>query len=177
MNFNLKEAIEVLERTPKTLESLLVGLSDDWLQCNEGEGTWNSTQVVDHLIECEKSNWIPRIKTILEERGNTGNRVFPPFDRDAHLTNPSQSSISEKLEEFKRLRGQNIAFVRAEITGDSQFELTGEHPSFGKVKLRELLSTWVVHDLTHVSQIVRVMSERYREDVGPWVEYLSVLKG
>lgn len=174
MNFNLKEAIEVLERTPNTLESFLIGLSDDWLQCNEGEGTWNAIQVVDHLIECEKSNWIPRLKTIIEDGDN---KAFPPFDRDAHLTNPSQSSISEKLEEFKRLRGQNIAFVRAEITADSQFELTGEHPAFGKVKLRELISTWVVHDLTHVSQIVRVMSERFREDVGPWVKYLSVLKG
>lgn len=174
MNFNLKEAIEVLERTPKTLESLLVGLSDDWLQCNEGEGTWNSTQVVEHLIECEKSNWIPRMKTILEERGN---RIFPPYDRDAHLFNPSQTSISEKLEEFKSLRAYNIEIVRRESIVESQFELTGEHPTFGKVKLRELLSTWVVHDLTHISQIVRVMSERYREDVGPWVEYLSVLKG
>lgn len=174
MNFNFKEAIEVLERTPKTLESFLVGLSDDWLQCNEGEGTWNPAQVVDHLIECEKSNWIPRLKTILEEKEN---KAFPLFDRDAHLTNRPQTSTSEKLKEFKRLRGENIKFIRAEITKDSQFELTGEHPAFGKVKLRELLSTWVVHDLTHVSQIVRVMSERYREDVGPWVEYLSVLKG
>jgi hypothetical protein len=53
--------------------------------------------------------------------------------------------------------------------------LTGTHPQFGVVSLRELLSTWVVHDLTHVTQIVRVMAKRYNEDVGPWKEYLSIL--
>ncbi|MFD2629483.1 DinB family protein [Oceanobacillus kapialis] len=173
MNFNLNEAIEVLERTPTTLESLLVGLSDTWLQCNEGEGTWNALQVVDHLIECEKSNWIPRLKTILKD-GN--NKEFPPFDRDAHISNPSQTTVKQKMDEFKSLRTKNIGIVRKLLKDDAQFELTGEHPAFGNVKLRELLSTWVVHDFTHISQIVRVFAERYREDVGPWEAYLGVLK-
>lgn len=149
MNFSLDEAIQILEATPKTLDSFLSNLSDGWLTCNEGDGTWNSSQVIDHLIECENNNWIPRIKTILKE---SDNKSFPPFDRDAHITNPPKTSIDQKLMEFKRLRLQNIEIVK------------------------ELISTWVVHDLTHISQIVRVMSKRYRKDVGPWEGYLGVLK-
>ncbi|WP_270181078.1 DinB family protein [Alkalihalobacillus sp. CinArs1] len=172
MDFNLKEAIGMLERTPKTLESFLSGLSEGWLTCNEGEGTWSTSQVIDHLIECEKTNWIPRLRTIVESE----NKDFPPFDRDAHLSKASDSSIDQKLAAFKRLRAQNVLIVIGLIKSDAQFELTGNHPAFGEVKLRELLSTWVVHDLTHISQIVRVMAERYREDVGPWEAYLGVLK-
>lgn len=173
MNFNLNEALEILERTPNTLENFLSGLSVGWLECNEGEGTWNPIQVVDHLIECERNNWVARLKTIVEEGEN---RIFPPFDRDAHITNPSKSPLSQKLNEFTCLRIQNTEIVSGLIISDTQFELTGKHPAFGEVKLRELLSTWVVHDLTHLSQIVRVMAERYREDVGPWEEYLGILK-
>lgn len=172
MNFNLKEAIQVLERTPKTLDSLLSVVSEEWLKCNEGEGTWNASQVVDHLIECERSNWIPRLRTILEDE----DKRFPPFDRDAHMKKIKDSSINQKLAEFKRLRSQNVLILIGQIKSDEQYELTGIHPAFGEVKLRELLSTWVVHDLTHISQIVRVMAERYRDDVGPWEEYLGVLK-
>ncbi|TKD72262.1 DinB family protein [Pseudalkalibacillus hwajinpoensis] len=173
MNFNLNEAIEVLERTPKTLEGLLNGLSDGWLQTNEGEGTWNVSEVVDHLIEGEKTNWIPRLEMILREGVN---KPFPPFDRYAHLTNVAESSIDQKLAEFKKVRAESISNLHGRLELESQFELTGLHPAFGEVKLSELLSTWVVHDLTHISQIVRVMSERYRTDVGPWEEYLGVLK-
>ncbi|SFK34166.1 DinB superfamily protein [Halobacillus dabanensis] len=173
MNFKRNEALEILGRTPTTLENFLSGLSLGWMECNEGEGTWNPTQVVDHLIECERNNWVPRLKTMVEEGGN---KVFPPFDRDAHITNPSKTSLSQKLNEFKCLRFQNTEIVRGLIISDTQLELTGKHPAFGEVKLSELLSTWVVHDLTHISQIVRVMAERYREDVGPWEAYLGVLK-
>ncbi|WP_394173298.1 DinB family protein [Guptibacillus hwajinpoensis] len=170
---HLNEAIEVLERTPQTLEGFLTGLSDGWLQTNEGEGTWNVSEVVDHLIEGEKTNWIPRIEVILNEGEN---RSFPPFDRYSHLTKEAESSIDQKLAEFKKVRAESLARIKELIESEEQFELTGIHPAFGEVKLRELLSTWVVHDLTHLSQIVRVMSERYRSDVGPWQEYLGVLK-
>jgi hypothetical protein len=173
MNFNLKEAIELLERTPPTLECFLSGLSDEWLQCNEGEGTWNVSEVIEHLIEGEKNNWIPRLEIILQEGEN---RLFPPFDRYIHLNERSERSIEQKLLEFKTIRTQNITRLKVIIEPELHLELTGLHPAFGVVKLRELLSTWVVHDLTHIAQIVRVMAERYRADVGPWKEYLGILK-
>ncbi|MED3865006.1 DinB family protein [Priestia megaterium] len=173
MNFNLKEAIEILEHTPQTLEKLLSGLSAGWLQCNEGEGTWNTPEVIEHLIEAEKNNWIPRLEFILQ-KGKEG--AFPPFDRYAHLNKESASSIEEKLLEFKKIRIQNLHQLKLLVKHEKNLEVRGEHPAFGEVKVRELLSTWVTHDLTHIAQIVRVMAERYREDVGPWEEYLGILK-
>jgi hypothetical protein len=173
MNVNMNEAIEVLERTPQTLECFLTGLSNGWLQCDEGEGTWNASEVIEHLIEGEKTNWIPRLEFILQEGMS---KSFPPFDRFAHLNESSEKSLEQKLHEFKAIRAENITKLKDIIKPELHFELTGSHPELGVVKLRELLSTWVVHDLTHISQIVRVMAERYREDVGPWQEYLGILK-
>jgi hypothetical protein len=173
MNFNLKEAFEILEHTPQTLEKLLSGLSAGWLQCDEGEGTWNTSEVIEHLIEAEKNNWIPRLEFILQ-KGKEG--AFPPFDRYAHLNKESANSIEEKLLEFKKVRIQNLHQLKLLVKHEKHLEVRGEHPAFGEVKVRELLSTWVAHDLTHIAQIVRVMAERYREDVGPWEEYLGILK-
>ncbi|PAD76918.1 DinB family protein [Paenibacillus campinasensis] len=172
MNFSMEEAIEVLERTPKVLETLFTGLSDAWLVCNEGEGTWNASQVLDHLIEGEKSNWIPRLDMILS--GGEG-KPFPEFDRFAHL-NHAAAPLSDRLSEFKKLRGDNILKLQQLVQHESQLECTGMHPAFGSVKASELIATWVVHDMTHLSQIVRVMAGRYREDVGPWIAFLSVLQ-
>lgn len=173
MNFTLKEAMEVLERTPQTLSQFLTGLSEGWLQSDEGEGTWTPTQVVEHLIEAEKYNWIPRLETIVRDGEN---KPFPPFDRYSHLKAENARSLEAKLEEFKAIRTQNIARLIELVAKGSHLERTGSHPEFGSVKARELVSTWVVHDLTHIAQIVRVMAERYRADVGPWQAYLGILK-
>ncbi|GKU81997.1 DinB family protein [Niallia sp. NCCP-28] len=173
MNFTVAEAIEILERTPKTLEYFLSGLSAGWLQCNEGEGTWNAEEVIDHLIEGEKTNWLPRLQFILEQGEQ---KPFPPFDRYSHLNQSKKLSLEQKLQEFKTIRSQNIKKLQGLIDLKLCLEKTGLHPEFGQVKVRELISTWAVHDLTHISQIVRIMAERYREDVGPWSAYLGILK-
>jgi hypothetical protein len=173
MQFNLNEAIEILERTPQTVECFLSGLSEGWLQCNEGEGTWNVSEVIGHLIEAEKYNWIPRLEMILQEGEN---KPFPHFNRFSHLKDGSERSIQQKLLDFKTNRKQNITKLGKLIVNDVHLERSGRHPELGSVKVRELLSTWVVHDLTHMAQIVRIMSERYREDVGNWKEYLGILK-
>ncbi|WP_226672065.1 DinB family protein [Rossellomorea aquimaris] len=173
MNFALHEAVEILERTPDTLKTFLTGLSKGWLECNEGDGTWNAIQVVDHLIEGENHNWIPRLKMILEEGES---KVFPVFDRYSHLGDRASESLEEKLKEFVAIRSENIHELK-ELLGqhENALDRMGLHPAFGKVTARELISTWVVHDMTHLSQIVRVFSKRYGEDVGPWKEYLGVL--
>jgi hypothetical protein len=171
MNFKLIEAMEVLERTPRVLELFLEGLSPGWLGANEGEGTWNPVEVVDHLIEGEKHNWMPRLKFMLEKGEE---EPFPPFDRFSHLEKEEQT-VARKLKEFKEMRDENLSLLRELMGGEDRLEAAGKHPAFGTVKARELVSTWAVHDLTHLAQITRVMAERYREDVGPWVEYLGIL--
>ncbi|SEN74479.1 DinB superfamily protein [Paenibacillus sp. OK076] len=173
INFHLNEAIEILERTPQTLERFLSGLSEGWLQSNEGEGTWNTHEVVEHFIEAEKHNWIPRVESILFEGEN---HLFPAFDRFSHLKNISKRTVEEALQEFGSIRMKNLSKLKEFLQSTSYLEKTGLHPEFGIVKLKELLSAWVVHDFTHMAQIVRVMAERYRTDVGPWSAYLGILK-
>ena len=171
MNFNLKEAIEILEQTPITLESLVGGLSKDWLSCSEGKGTWTAKEVISHLIEGEKVNWIPRLRFILQEGNST---PFPAFDRYSHLKD-KEGPVSELLIAFKVIRKENLETLRELITTEKQLELKGLHPELGEVKVRELLSTWAVHDLTHIAQITRVIAKRYTEEVGPWREYLGII--
>ncbi|MFC0216606.1 DinB family protein [Paenibacillus chartarius] len=173
MHFHLQEAIEVLERTPQALALFLSGLSAGWLQSNEGEGTWTVTQVVDHFIEAERTNWIPRLEFILQEGEG---KPFPPFDRFAHLGKKDDASVERKLEQFKELRALSIAKLLERMSEEKLLECTGYHPAFGVVKARELISTWVAHDLTHIAQIARIMAKRYSADVGPWKAYLGILK-
>lgn len=172
MNFKINEAIELLERTPETLSHLLTGLSQGWLTCNEGDDTWNVLEVVAHLIEGEKVNWIPRINMILTKDENY---TFLPFDRFAHLSN-KEKDVKQLLLEFNRCRQESLVELRNLLNAKTDFEQSARHPEFGPVRLRELLSTWAVHDLTHISQITRIMAKRYQEDVGPWKNYLGILK-
>ncbi|GIO14057.1 hypothetical protein J19TS2_36120 [Cohnella xylanilytica] len=172
MNFNLKEAIEVLERTPRALGAMLSGLSEGWLRCDEGEGTWNPSEVIDHLIEGEKTNWVPRLAFILKEGEG---KPFPAFDRFAHLKEKSGRTIEERLEEFAAVRAASLATLKELVGSEETLERTGLHPTLGVLKVRELLSAWVAHDLTHTAQIVRAMAGRYREDVGPMIVNLSIL--
>ncbi|MBT2679387.1 DinB family protein [Bacillus sp. ISL-35] len=173
MAFIMSEVIEVLERTPRVLEQYLVGLSDGLLQSNEGEGTWNPSQVIGHLIDGEKYNWIPRLELILS---NSSEKKFPVFDRFSHLQQYHDWSIEEKIREFASLRGDSIEKLKLLINDNSQLEMTGIHPEYGEVKALELISTWAVHDLTHISQITRVLAKRYDEAVGPWKSYLGILQ-
>ncbi|RSD29046.1 DinB family protein [Mesobacillus subterraneus] len=172
MVINLNEVIEILERTPRTLESFLSGLSDGWLTANEGEGTWNASEVIGHLIDGERYNWIPRLQIILSD--NT-EKTFPVFDRFSHLQQYADWSIEEKLNEFESLRMENIEKLRAMMTSEQQFGMIGIHPEYGEVTARQLISTWAVHDLTHLAQITRVLAKHYDQEVGPWKGYLGIL--
>ncbi|MBO9596315.1 MAG: DinB family protein, partial [Cohnella sp.] len=173
MNFEMNEAVQVLERTPDILTGLLSGLSENWLKADEGENTWTPIQVVEHLIEGEKTNWIPRVEWIIE-RGDA--EPFPPFDRYAHLRESSGEFAEQKLSEFRMLRSHSLTRLRSLIDHAEVLERRGYYPQFGAVKLKELLSTWVVHDLTHMNQILRVMAKRYQQDVGPWNVLLGILR-
>ncbi len=173
MEFLLKHAVEVLEKTPQTLRSLLGGLSDPWILTNEGPDTWSPYDVVGHLIHGEETDWIPRAKIILEH-GEA--QTFIPFDRFAFFEKSKGKTLLELLDTFARLRKENLR-VLEELQLESQhFELKGTHPEFGTVTLGQLIVTWVVHDLDHIEQIVRTMAAQYRDNAGPWKAYLSILK-
>lgn len=172
MNFELQNAVSILERTPATLHAMLDGLSSDWTEPNEGPETWSPYDVVGHLINGERTDWIPRARIILAQGVN---RRFIPFDRFAQFRQSQGKSLADLLDEFARLRGENLAELAGWQLTDAQLALEGEHPGLGMVTLRQLLSAWVVHDLGHVVQVARVMAKQYRDAIGPWTEYLTVV--
>ena len=174
MEFDLAHAIEILERTPGTLRSLLDGLSEPWLVNNEGPDTFSPRDVLGHLIYGEEVDWVPRINIIIFEGGES--RPFTPFDRFAFRGWIEEKSLGELLETFERLRRENLRVVRDLDLGPDQLALTGTHPELGRVTLQQLIATWAVHDLNHIAQIVRVMAKQYRERVGPWREYSPLLR-
>lgn len=173
MMFDLDRSIEVLSATPASVRALLEGLSDDWTDSKGDREKWEPYDIVGHYIHAEKTDWIPRAKVILAQADD---RTFPPFDREGQFEGAHGKSLSNLMEEFARIRAENIETLRSWELVDEELELTGVHPEFGKVTLRELIATWVVHDLTHIRQIATVMAKRYDEAVGPWKEYLSILK-
>lgn len=173
MNFTLTKSLEILERTPDVLNSLLQNLSYDWTSNNEGGETWSAYDIVGHLIHGEKTDWIPRAEIILSGKPD---KSFERFDRFAQFKESKGKSLTVLLDEFKRLRKKNLAYLRSKKLTDKNLEEKGVHPDFGEVTLSQLLSTWVVHDLNHIAQIARVMAKQYKEEVGPWIKYLGILK-
>jgi DinB superfamily len=172
MEFQLNEAVEVLRNTPATLSALLGSLSNQWLLQNEGPETWSPFDVLGHLIHGEETDWIARTRIILQDGEK---RTFEPFDRFAMFENSKGRSIRELLDTFARLRQANLRELEQMKLAPAMLEKHGRHPELGVVTLKELLATWVVHDLGHVAQIARVMAKQYREEVGPWQQYLPVL--
>ena len=173
MKHDLSHSISLLTRTPATLDVLLRDLPATLTLQNEGENSWSAFDVVGHLIHSELTDWMPRAKIILEF-GET--RTFEPFDRLAQFRESQGKSLGQLLDEFARLRSENLAELRALSLQPEDFERRGRHPALGVVTLSELLATWVAHDLTHLHQISRIMAHQYREAVGPWSQYLGVLQ-
>lgn len=172
MHFELQHAIEILSRTPATLNSMLRDIPEPWLAQNEGPETWCPYDIVGHLIHGEETDWIPRAKIILEH-GEA--RAFEPFDRVAMFEKSRGKSIAELLDTFAMLRKESLNELNEMKLTPTLLEKRGKHPELGVVTLKQLLASWVVHDLGHVRQIVRVMAKQYRDTVGPWRAYLSIL--
>ena len=173
MKFEIENAVAVLSATPGTLRAFLGGLSDGWTSSSDNSDSWQAFDVVGHLIHGEETDWIPRARIILEQGEN---RTFVPFDRFAQFDNSKGKSLSDLLAEFEEARAKSLSELQSWNLTDEQLELKGMHPELGEVTLGQLLATWVVHDLNHIRQIATAMARRYDAEVGPWKEYLSILK-
>ena len=173
MQFRIDEAVQVLERTPATLDALLRDQSDAWLQARIEPDSFRPIDVVGHLIYGEMTDWIPRARIILDHGLP---RPFDPFDRRGFVSLIEGKSSSELLRQFAELRRASLNSLQSMNLDEGKLDLPGMHPGLGEVTMRQLLAAWVVHDLNHIAQITRVLSHQYREAVGPWREYLSILK-
>jgi len=169
----LDECLAILTRTPATLDALLRGLPDAWTEATDGPGTWSPYVVVGHLIHGERADWMPRLSIILEHGTK---RAFDPFDREAQFRESAGKSLETLLDEFAGLRRENLARLRSLDLQPAQLELQGMHPDLGPVTVRQLLATWTAHDLGHLLQVSRTMTRRYRDEVGPWAQYLSAMR-
>jgi hypothetical protein len=173
MDFSIDKSIEILENTPDVLIQLTKGLSSEWIVNNEGGETWSVFDVVGHLVHGEKTDWMTRIEIILSENEK---KEFKSFDRFAQLETSKGKSLNQLLDEFKLTRELNLKKLRNFEIPVEGYNKTGIHPKFGEVRLSQLISTWAVHDLDHISQISRVMAKQYKEQTGPWIEYLKILR-
>jgi uncharacterized damage-inducible protein DinB len=173
MDFTLSKSIEILERTPGVLIAMLQNISVEWTSNNEGGDSWSVYDIIGHLIEGEKTDWIPRMEIILSEKPN---KAFEPFDRFAQFEESKEKSLAQLLDEYKQLRKANIDHLLSKKLTEKNMEEKGIHPAFGEITLSQLIATWAVHDLNHIAQISRVMAKQYKAAVGPWVEYLKILQ-
>ena len=172
MKYNTTDAIEILERTPAVLKSLLSGLSDGWIINNEGPETFSPYDVIGHLIHGEKTDWTVRTKMTLEFGPS---KTFERYDRFAQYEESKGKTLQQLLDEFELLRKENMVWFKSLNLSEDDLDKKGMHPVLGEVTLRNLLSTWVVHDLTHIAQVTRVMAKQYKEDMGPWPQFFRVL--
>lgn len=172
MQHSLPHTTALLARTPAALNTLLRDLPASWTHTNEGPGTWSSFDIIGHLIEGERNDWMARAKIILEH-GEA--RPFDRFNREAFTQMPQDISIGERLDEFARLRAANLDEIRSLNLQPTDLEKRGRHPVLGVVTLSQLLATWAAHDLTHLHQLSRVMAHQHREAVGPWIQFLGVM--
>lgn len=170
---SLDRTIALLTRTPAALDALLRGLPDPWIRANEGENTWSAFDVVGHLIHCERTDWMPRARIILEF-GET--LPFDPFDRWGHVQAVEGKSVGELLDDLARERAANLDELRGWNLTDGDLAKRGRHPALGTITLGELLAAWAAHDLNHLHQIARVMAIQYREEVGPFRQYMGVMQ-
>ncbi len=173
MEYSVQRTVEILSNTPDVLKMMLRGLSQEWSENNYGADTWSAFDIVGHLIHGERTDWIPRMRIVLEHGES---QPFEPFDRFAQVKDSQGKKISDLLAEFGRLRAENIESLLAMNLSEKQLNSRGLHPALGGVKLRELLSAWVVHDLNHISQMAKAMAFQLENEVGPWKAYLSILR-
>ena len=170
--FRLAEVTAVLTRTPIAVHALLLGLPEVWVRGHEGKDTWSALDIVAHLNSLERTQWVQRVRFVLE---NGDARAFDPVDRFAGLKENEGKSLEQLLDDFARLRGENLATLRGLDLQAADLSRRGRHPVFGVVTVSELLATWALHDLNHLHQLSRVMAHQYRDLVGPWKAYLGVL--
>jgi hypothetical protein len=175
MDFDLAKAQELLSATPGMLRAWLGKLSDEWIASAGDMENWQPYDVLGHLISAEDGGWIPRARQILEAQGGEPPN-FSPFDRLAFFEASEGKGLMELLAEFDAKRSESLETLRSWELTPEKLALKGIHPEFGAVTLSQLLSTWVVHDLTHIRQIAAAIARKYELAVGPWRAYLSILK-
>jgi hypothetical protein len=182
--------IEVCSRTPGAFRAILGGLGPDWTQRDYGPmplrtsaaqadpdsvggaRTWSAHEIMAHMVFNERTDWVPRIRWVMEHGAS---RAFVRFDMIGHRPLLARHTLGELLEIFERERGESLAALRAMGLTAQDLDRPGLHPALGPVKLRHLLGGWIVHDLNHIAQVCKAVAFQAKEETGPWEAYMSIL--
>ncbi len=167
----LGETTDLLARTPRVLRALLHGLPQDWLETPDTAGGWRPRDVVGHLITGDTTDWIARVRRIVQDGPTV---PFEPYQRFAMLERDVGLGLDQLLEQFETLRAANLVTL-GELATEDDLDRRGLHPSLGEVTLRQLLASWTVHDLDHVGQVYAGLAGSRDAAVGPWKAYLGIL--
>src|SRR6058998_3298119 len=120
MDFDLDHAIEVLGRTPDTLRALLQNVSSQWARGTEGPETFSPFDNIGHLIDGEETDWMARARIILAQGAN---RRFEPYDRFRHRARNKNRTLDSLLDEFARLRAENLRVLASWKLSAAQLDL------------------------------------------------------
>ncbi|MBI3235608.1 MAG: DinB family protein [Bacteroidetes bacterium] len=172
MEFSLSKSLEIIGSTPTVLYAMVASLSDEWVNMNEGENTWTVKEVVAHLVVCEETNWMPRLRIMLSD---SSDKSLKSIDMNRQFDVAKENSLQELLQRFNQLRKDSVEELKAYHLQDKDFSKTAIHPVIGEVNLQQLISTWTAHDLTHIAQIARVLAKQNKELVGGFERYLKIL--
>jgi len=167
----IAETTALLARTPEVLRIMLIGLPETWTETPDVANGWRPRDVVGHLISGEQTDWIVRTRRILEHGTSL---PFDRFERFAMLERDAAVPLDDHVERFAALRAANLSTL-GELVTETDLDRRGTHPTLGEVTLRELLATWAVHDLDHISQIYAGLAGSHDADVGSWKAYLGIL--
>jgi len=173
MAYSLVEGVELLLATPASLRALTAGAPPPALRYREEKSAWTIVEVVSHMADGDVVDWMPRIEIILSDGAE---RQFMPFDREGGFRRYKGWSLRELLEEFDRLRRQNVERLLSFRLKPESLERTGRHPELGTVTLEQLLACWATHDCAHLAQISRILTRYFGASVGPWTQYFSLLR-
>lgn len=171
MNAFIAETTDLLRRTPDLLRTLLMDLPPSWADTPDVEGGWRPKDVVGHLVSAEQANWVQRTRRILEHGTSL---PFDQFDRFEMLERDVGATLDELVVRFGELRAENLRQLETMVS-EGDLDRRGSHPALGEVTLRELLATWSVHDLDHISQIFAGIAGSRDAEVGAWKAYLGIL--
>lgn len=178
MDYHPATAGVLLARAPRLLSVWTEELPSPWLEACEKPGAWSVRDIVSHVADLEQYAWIPRVRAMLVDRAEVGSGVpatFGTLDRERFRVRFAGVPFADVLRRFRDARARNLVALDELTLDEVALARRGRHPDFGEVTVGQLLSTWVVHDLTHIGQIARTLAAQYSEAVGPWRAYLSIL--
>jgi hypothetical protein len=157
VDFDLADAVNILNRTPRVLNAQLRGLDRRWTDAEDRHDALNPRQTIKHLIDLEENFWLPALQSILHDR-----RPMPP---DANIVMEHSPTINKLLDQFGMARRKNLRELADWRLTHEQLQVRGTIPEWGDTTVRQLISSWVAHDLSHLTHITRVLMEHYAAEI------------